>query len=318
MSTIEKAAAKLVTKHGSGLPSTRDSTSIAEKAADKVGQIGRDSTAQIGHSVDNPGARPAPSMPLPPPTKVCELDFEWLGENGFLVPGSKNQQQAQEFRRIKRPLLLNLQPQVAAEYPLPTNVIFVTSSVPGEGKTFVSLNLALSLSAELDRQVLLIDGDAAKGDLSKWLGINEEKGLVDHLRMGDGDLEEAVIGTNVERLSVMPSGMMSDNIDELFASTLMGTVVQNLAARSESRIILVDGPPLIATTEAAVLARRMGQVVMVVEANKTPQSLVEEAASQLVGSQLVSLLLNKATTTGSNNYGYGYGYGYGAHAEEAP
>lgn len=195
---------------------------------------------------------------------------------------------------------------------IPTNVILITSAVPGEGKTFVSLNLALSLAAELDRRVLLIDGDAAKGDLSRWMGIHGQLGMVDLLRKGRGYGESAIIDTNVERLEVMPCGELPDNLDEIYASHLMETFIEGLAAHDPSRIVVIDGPPLIATTEASVLARRMGQVVMVVEANKTPQALVEQAAGQLEGLQCVSLLLNKATGTGTSGYGYGgYGYSYG-------
>ena len=164
--------------------------------------------------------------------------------------------------------------------------------------------------------MLLIDGDAAKGDLSRWMGIYEEPGLVDLLTSNDVQAEKSIIETNVDRLSVMPCGVKTENLDELYASDLMSTIINGLTGRFSNRIVIVDGPPSLATTEAAVLAQLMGQTLMVVEANKTAQSAVQDAISQLEGLQLVSLLLNKAEASGATGYGYGYGYGYG-HQEAA-
>ena len=294
MSTIEKAAARLVTKPAVALP---DANPQPETSGDSYAESPINREVSIGHPTATQHIR------------TCELDFPWLKENGFLVPGHDNRQQAQEFRRIKRPLLLNTQAKVAANYEHPTNLMFVTSAAPGEGKTFVSLNLALSLAGELDRSVLLIDGDAAKGDMSKWMGIAGEKGLVDLLNEGSQYAEDAVIHTNVEGLSVLPCGQFLDNLDELYASDLMDDLLESLASFSHNRIIVVDGPPLLATTEASVLAQHMGQTVMVVEANKTPQSAVEQAVETLESCQLVSLLLNKASGAAAGGYGYGYGYG---------
>lgn len=314
MSTIEKAAARLVAKEKPIVPPKEESTTEVEQV--QPAQVSVDvEMPNSGSSLDINVNKNDEIPSVPSPTTLhhtCELDFQWLAENGFLVPGHDNPQQAQEFRRIKRPLLLNLQPQIAGALPLPSNVIFITSALPGEGKTFVSLNLALSLAAELDKNVLLIDGDAAKGDLSRWMGIHGETGLVDLLTTGIGYGESSIIDTNVDRLQVMPCGKVADNLDELYASTLMKDLISGLAEFDKDRVIVVDGPPLIATTEASVLARGMGQVVMVVEANKTPQAAVEQAAGQLEGCQSVSMLLNKASASSSS--GYGYGYGYGQHA----
>lgn len=322
MSTIEKAAARLVAKAKPvvSTPPEAEASGAAEinvefrSTEDLVGELENSapSTGISVNDVDSVQSRAEPPVEL---HQTCELDFVWLAENGFLVPGHNNPQQAQEFRRIKRPLLLNQQPKLAADYALPTNVIFITSALSGEGKTFVSLNLALSLAAELDKNVLLIDGDVAKGDLSNWMGIHEQPGLADLLVSSQGYGESVIIDTNVDRLQVMPCGKMVQNLDELYASTLMDTLISGLASYDQDRILLIDGPPLIATTEASVLARHVGQVVMVVEANKTPQSAVEQAASQLEGCQLVSMLLNKASA--SSSAGYGYGYGYGQDAQDA-
>ena len=299
MSTIEKAAARLVTK----------------PAIKQVDPVLSDDIASVSLDVGEGYAaeRVRPNLDAGE-IRTCELDFPWLKENGFLVPEHDNLHLAQEFRRIKRPLLLCMQPKVTAEQEYPTNLIFVTSALPGEGKTFVSLNLALSLAGEVDRSVLLVDGDAAKGDMSRWMGIGDEKGLVDLLSDGDQRAEDAVIHTNVEGLEVLPCGRFRDNLDELYASDLMSDLLKRLASLSSNRVVVVDGPPLLATTEASVLAQHMGQSVLVVEASKTPQSAVEQAVKQIEECQLVSLLLNKAS--GSSHSGYGYGYG--ARGEQGP
>ena len=317
MSTIEKAAARLVKK------SKDNAAQVTEHAEEQT------ETSNPGNNLHNvksfdesamSGIESVAQAPASPPEraapdqyhKSCELDFPWLEQHGFLVPNHNNPKQSQEFRRIKRPLLLNMQDTVAKTHSHPTNIVFVTSALPGEGKTFVSLNLALSLAGELDKSVLLLDGDAAKGDLSRWMGIYGEQGLVDLLRDGNAYGESSIIDTNVERLSVMPCGARVDNLDELYASDLMSSLLDGMARRNPNRVIVVDGPPLLATTEATVLAGVMGQTVVVVEANKTPQSAVERAVAHLDSAQLVSILLNK--TEGSESgfgYGYGYGYGYG-------
>lgn len=308
MSTIEKAAAKLVAKRATKKqqeePATPQQPAVAQGLSEQPQGLSEQPIERAGQS---PVAAVAPRNL----THTCALDFPWLAENGFLVPGHDNRQQALEFRRIKRPLLLNTQKVASERNKIPSNLIFVTSALPSEGKTFVSLNLALSLAAEVDRTVLLIDGDVAKGDLSKWMGIHEETGLADMLVERKKDAQEMVFGTNVNRLEVLPCGRLIDNLDELFASELMDDVIEDLTKKFPNRILVVDGPPLLATTEAAVLAHQMGQVVLVVEANKTPQAAVKQAAAQIETCQNVSVLLNKAHRSESSGYGYGYGYGYG-------
>ena len=236
MSTIEKAAARLVKKQ-KPLPQVvqqppafeEEPAPVVASSADATLQAPEEKTVAVPHATAPPAPEPPPAVATPAPqaslTEVvveheCQIDFEHLGAHGFLVPGHENAVTNREFRRIKRPLLLNTREAVAAKYPKPNNVIFITSAVSGEGKTFVSMNLALSLAGELDRSVLLVDGDAAKGDLSTWMGIHGEKGLVDLLQESNGYGESTVIGTNVDRLSVMPSGRFTDNLDELYASEL--------------------------------------------------------------------------------------------------
>ena len=288
MSTIEKAAAKLGQRRKSVLSRVVNGERDVESTSPAVGQV-RGLRRESGSHFD--------------------IDLDNLGEKGFLKPGDGRSELAHQMRRIKRPLLMNIQKNrsVSSDAP-PANLIMITSSLPGEGKTFISVNLAISLAAELDIKTLLVDADVSKGGMTEELGITENRGLSDLLYEKQYSGEDAALNTNIDRLSVLPAGGHSDLIDELFASELMRTITRDLAEADPDRVVIFDAPPLLATTEAAVLARHMGQVVVVVEANKTPQDAVSRSIEQLEGCANVSLILNKTSQRESGAYGYGYGY----------
>lgn len=298
MSTIEKAAARLAARQkadedsprGPVKPRGRENIVRDSPAASSVRSLAQ-GTAASGHH---------------------DIDLEALHEKGYITPDMGRSQLAQEMRRIKRPLLLNIQKaQAKGETSPAPNLIMITSALPGEGKTFVAINLAMSMAAEVDRRVLLVDGDVARGDLSRQLDISERRGLSDLLQDNSYLSEDGVLTTNIDRLSLLPAGAQVDNVDELFASGLMAVLTKALADEDPNRVIIFDASPLIATTEAAVLAQRMGQTVLVVEANRTPQDSVAQALAQLEGCANVSVMLNKATGKDASGYSYGYGYGYG-------
>jgi len=242
-----------------------------------------------------------------------ELDLASLTARGFVTEANAESELATDFRRIKRPLLLAIKKVEAAQsHANPPNLIVVTSSLPGEGKTFTSINLALSIAAEMDRSVLLLDGDVAKSAVAEVLNVQTELGLTDVLNRGGAGIDDAVLTTNVPGFAILASGPRLPNTDELFASDMMRRLMLELADRDPKRLVLVDAPPLLARTEAPNLARLASQVVVVVEADKTPQASVSEALSLLQGCDNVSLILNKVTRRASDRYTYGYGYGYGA------
>lgn len=227
--------------------------------------------------------RPAANAQARTVQNFHEIDLADLESRGFLTPNAGRTRLAQDLRRIKRPLLLNIHKarQSTPDESSPPNLIMLTSALPGEGKTFLSINLAISLAAELDHRVLLVDGDLAKGDIAQQLGIHAEVGLSNLLRQDHYQIEQGVLGTNIEGLSVLPAGRSTENIDELFASRQMAHITKTLANQDLNRTIVFDAPPLMATTEAHVLASVMGQVVLVIEANRTPQNVVYDALEQL-------------------------------------
>jgi exopolysaccharide/PEP-CTERM locus tyrosine autokinase len=294
MSTIEKAAARLA----------------AGRAASPA--VSQRKPALETPSIRRPVTRERAMVDVLPDDglQTFSLDLAELGQRGFLVPGSSRSALAQQLRRLKRSILLNAQRnRVVNEYGLPGNLIAITSSLPGEGKTFTSINLSLSMAQELDHETLLVDADAARGDISAQLKLPARNGLTSLLARGIDYPEVEVLKTNVERLSVMPVGRPIEHVDELYASGTMKNIVHRLANEDPDRIVIFDCAPLLLATEVAVLARMVGQVLVVVEANRTPRDAVMRSLSMLEGCRNVNLILNK--------YGYGYGYGYGAFRTDA-
>ncbi len=240
--------------------------------------------------------------------KVKILDT--LLEKNMLVPGSALDRTIwDDYRRVKRPLVSNASGRNKSLLER-GNVILVTSSVPGEGKTYTSTNLALSISQEVDTTVLLIDGDVAKQGISRMLGLEKMSGMVDVLESNELSIGDVMLQTDVPNLTVVPAGMQNEYVAELLASKRMMALVNEMADRYSDRIIVIDGPPLLPTPQTQVLAGLVGQVVFVVEGGKTPQTLVEEALSLIPDEQATSMLLNKNEGLSRNGHYYGYYYGY--------
>ena len=212
----------------------------------------------------------------------------------------------EDFRIIKRPLLNRA---FAARGPgdKPGNLIMITSSLPGEGKTFCSINLAMSIAMELDHTVLLIDADVARPSVLRTLGLPAHRGLMDLLLDDKLDMADVMLRTNVPTLTILPAGTSNPRATELLASQAMTNIVYEIANRYPDRIVIFDSPPLLLTTEAHVLAHHMGQIVLVVEAESTTQHAVKESLRQLEGCNNVNLIYNKTREfPGIDTYDYHY------------
>src|SRR5215470_1634816 len=249
-----------------------------------------------------------PTQDTRAPARSIEIDFSRLGARGFITPELPRSQIADEFRVIKRPVLRNLLDGVGRG-TRSRNLIMVTSALPQEGKTFTAINLALSMAAEVDKTVLLIDGDVAHPMFAELLGVPREPGLLDLLTRDDLDVADALIRTNIEKLTVLSAGSSQRFATELLASEQMASLLRALEARYPDRIIIFDSPPLLATTEARVLASHMGQIIMVVAADATTQHAVSAALATIESCEIVLMMLNKASRTDVGSY-YGY-YSYG-------
>lgn len=237
--------------------------------------------------------------------RILPLDLDALREAGLLPPAHQERELAQQFRQIKRPLINNALGRGVT--PLPDgNLVMIASAVPGEGKTFTSLNLALSMRLEEDVTVLLVDGDVVNPRLSQILGADDARGLLNVIKDPNIALASAILPTSVPGLSFLPAGHQEPNATELLASARMSEVVAQLARQDPTRVVLFDSAPLLLTTESHALTQIAGQIVMVVRADQTPQHVVLEAVETLAESKSVSLILNQSMKQPHAGYYYRY------------
>jgi exopolysaccharide/PEP-CTERM locus tyrosine autokinase len=243
---------------------------------------------------------------------VFNVDVASLRESGLLPPLEASQTLAEEFRRIKRPLLANAQGHEAA-LGQHMNVIMIGSAMPASGKTFCSVNLAMSLSMERNRTVLLVDADVAKPHISREFGLDDRPGLLDLLDDPRASISDAIVRTDLNDIRVLPAGTRHAEATELLASDQMKSLIHELSTRYPDRIIVVDTPPLLLTSEAHALATQVGQIVIVVESGQTGQQSLSQALDTLDPSKPINLVLNKSRfSTGGGYYGgYYNNYGYG-------
>jgi protein-tyrosine kinase len=240
------------------------------------------------------------------------LDRGQLASFGVAIPSAERSRTAEEFRLVKRNLMTGWTGgNGAASAPL-RRIVMVTSARPGEGKTFVALNLALAFSSEREVKALLVDADTHHSAIKTVLGIRANTGIVDVLA-GTADLSDVLIRTNIENLLVLPAGMGGPHVPELFSSSRMSALLDEMARRFPDRFIIFDTPPCMASSDAATMAPLVGQIIFVVEAHRTQQDEIEASLSMLSACPRISLLLNKSEQTSAHFGSYGYGYGYGYH-----
>lgn len=263
----------------------------------------------LAPAAERPRARVKPDVDPSRTSRRGEIDLEALREQGFILPDSPTTTVAEEFRIVKRQLLLNAMAR-GTNAIKNGNLILVCSSQPNEGKTFCAVNLALSIASERDLTVMLIDADFAKPEILSTLGLEGGKGLLDLIIDPEVDLADCLIRTNIENFSVLPAGRQHNLTTELLASERMGDIVDDIAKRYPDRIIVIDSPPVLASSAAPVLASHVGQTVYVVEAETTREAEVREGLNLLSECPNIRLLLNKQRyQPGGRRYGSYYGYG---------
>ena len=308
MSVIEQAAKRLeeLRRAGIDIPGDPGQNTSRSSAPNTNGATVFPATSTVDAAVtavavaEYSGARSSVSASV-------ELDLPMLAKLGFVTPDSPRSRIADEFRIVKRPLIANASGKGTT--PIKNgNLIMVTSAVPGEGKTFSAINLAMSIAMELDQTVLLVDADVARPSLPRVLGLPSGKGLLDALHDKSFDLDHAFIRTNVEKLSILTNGTQHARATELLASDAMDRLLDEMATRYPNRIVVFDSPPLLVTTESRVLATHMGQIVFVVQAEATLKSEVKRALAMIETCPVKMILLNQARTVAQGAYGYGYGY----------
>ena len=261
----------------------------------------------------------APVEPVEPATFVpqaaaklrAQIDRAALRAANYIDPDGPVTGLSEEFRIVKRQLLLAARGGKGLEAIEHGERILICSANPNEGKTFCAVNLALSMATEKDNRVLLVDADFAKPSVLARLGIDGGRGLMDALANPDIDVEDLVIKTDIAGLSVLPAGAQTNQDTEYLAAARSAAVLDALTRHDPSRIIIFDSPPALAASPASVLALHVGQAVMVVHADVTTDSALRDALSLLSGCEHIQLLLNrtKFSPTGRK---FGNYYGYGA------
>lgn len=260
-----------------------------------VGSNGQPQMDSISHTIrDRSNGRHSESV---------TLDLDLLEEAGVLASTKVRSTIAEEFRHIKRPLLDNVRKGRSSQNGRPA-LIMVTSALPGEGKTFFALNLAVSMAIEIDTSVLLVDGDVVRCNLMRSLGLQARKGLLDVLTNPSLDVADVMLKTNIPRLSLLPAGTSNMRSTEILASEAMSNFLEELANRYKDRVVIFDSTPLLLTSEAKVLAAKMGQVLVVVEESRTSYADLQKAFAAVESCPTVMSVLNKDRNTTSNYASY--------------
>ena len=227
----------------------------------------------------------------------------------FFQPGSLT---AEQFRKLRTYLFRHK----SSESP---KTIMVTSANSGEGKTLVATNLAIGIARDLHSHALLVDCDLRNPMIGNRFGLENTKGLANYL-MGNGNIPELIMKTEIERLTILPGGKAQDNPTELIGSKKMEALVQELKSRYRDRYVIFDATPLLATAEPEVLAKLVDEILIVVRAGVTPRETVKQAIASLEKKKILGLVLNdvkfkssglSSRYFGSDGYDYRYGYGYG-------
>jgi protein-tyrosine kinase len=296
--------------------------SLLERAAEVYDFKAALARRQTIPATPQPVATPEPARPTAPaanrPAELIPLhtgrfgkvDREELREAGFILPDAPVSAIAEEFRIVKRQLLLAAQGSGGAAAIDRGRMILVASAQPDEGKTFCAVNLALSMATEKDVEVLLVDGDFAKPEILSILGLEGGPGFIDALEDASIDVETLVIRTDVPNLSVLPAGRPTNEATELVASERTRTLLEALVSRNPARIVIFDSPPALAASQASVLALHVGQVLMVVRADRTSEPELREAIGLLSGCGSIQLLLNGvAFAPRGKRFGSYYGFG---------
>lgn len=304
MSIIEQAARRLDELKRAGVEVPWSATGLAANPSGAAAGM---------RSVDPARSSEAPSRRTGLPEVVrrsrsIEIDLARLEREGYLVPQMAHSALATELRIIKQPFLRHTKSGApGADAPSRRdNIIAVTSAIPGEGKTFVAMNLAMSIALEVDHSVLLVDADVLKPSVFERYGLPAERGLLDLLVDPKLSVSDVMLRTNVPKLSLLSAGTPNAHAAELLASDGMVRLLDDLASKYSDRIVVFDSPPLLPTAESRVLASRAGQVLMVVGAETTPQTMVERAFAAIEACPSVMSVLNRARPTGgSSRYGYG-------------
>ncbi len=225
---------------------------------------------------------------------VHMIDRDCLARHGLIQPEGQVTELLEEFRIVKRQVLQAVRKARETGSGALAQRVLVCSPHPDEGKSYCAANLAIALAAEKDSEVLLVDADFAKPSLLRMLGLPKGPGFMDILAREDMKVEDCVLATDIAGLHVLPAGNHTTSDSEYLASHRTAEVLDRLTRAAPNRIVIFDSPPALAASQAAELAEHVGQAIVVVRADRTGQSALEDALTLLSSCPDLKLLLNAA------------------------
>jgi receptor protein-tyrosine kinase len=245
---------------------------------------GRKTGADSGHAARHSGQRTTATG------EVVKFTSHVYGSGGSLVTDAMDRPIYEQFRRLKRPLL---QAAFGPQAESGLHVIMVTSPLPGAGKTFVSTNLAYVMAMEKDRNVLLIDMDNIRRSLTIQQGLEGRPGIFDIIGDEQLPLDEAIFHADLPGLSIIPAGKPGPDSLERLTSSRCQEIFRHIRTSDPTRLVILDAPPLLASSDGPLVGALAGQSLLVVEAGVTAKSSVQKSISLLNGSKPIGLILNK-------------------------
>jgi protein-tyrosine kinase len=244
-------------------------------------------------------------------SKQAPVGIAALEQAGLMVARTNRTRTTEEYRivigRVLRALHENQESQVALGPDASPNVVMVTSARPGEGKSFTSLNLGGSIAQNAGESVLIVDVDAKNNSLSDMLGLSGRKGFLD-LVADPGLLpDDLIVPSELPNLSFLPLGTRSivrepgEGVG--FEERRLTPSIKLLAQRFPGSLVLIDAPPCLSTSDPHTLSPAVGQVVLIVEAERTQRNEVEAAIEMVRVCPNITMLLNKVRMTSGHTFG---------------
>nr|WP_294502634.1 hypothetical protein [uncultured Rhodopila sp.] len=282
------------------------------------GMLGRSAAASFGLQSGSPAATPdrsvaSPGMPpgiqraavSEPPSGLLQapqsIDAMSLERAGMVDWSRTRTRISEEFRLVQRQILRSAFGPGAE--PGFSNLLMVTSARPGEGKSFMSTNLSGSIARQGDHHVLLVDADSKRDSICYSLGLAQARGLLDLAANPKLDPAPLIVKTPIERLSILPVGRERERSAELFSTKEMTRLIQSLGRRYADRLLVLDAPPCLSTSDPAVLAQVVGQILFVVEADRTQRDEIEASLDLIQACPTITLVLNKQQISSRYTFG---------------
>jgi protein-tyrosine kinase len=243
------------------------------------------------------GADPAALLPQGP----LSVDAVSLERAGMVDWSRTRTRISEEFRLVQRQIIRSAFGPGAE--PGFSNLLLVTSSRPGEGKSFMSTNLAGSIARQGDHHVLLVDADSKRDSICYSLGLAQARGLLDLAANPNLDPAPLIVKTPIPRLSILPVGRERERSAELFSTKEMTRLIQSLGRRYADRLLILDAPPCLSTSDPAVLAQVVGQILFVVEADRTQRDEIEASLDLIQACPTITMVLNKQQISSRYTFG---------------